>query len=76
MVKYEYMCRQCGDIEETEFPMGTAPSTIGECLRCDSTVMHRLFSPVAVSFKGSGFYRTDNRKTKRVRASAKVGGNQ
>jgi len=72
---YVYKCPSCTYTEEVDFPMGTAPEVIDVCLACDSSIMYRKYLPSAVSFKGSGFYTTDNPKTKHVRSSLKVGGN-
>ena len=52
---YEYKCRN-GHLFETVQSMMDAPLT--ECQECGAPV-ERVFHPVAVHFKGSGFYTTD-----------------
>jgi putative FmdB family regulatory protein len=57
---YVYKCKQCGLRFErfqrvTEDPVGICPECSGE--------VRRVFQPVGIVFKGSGFYATDNRKT-------------
>jgi putative FmdB family regulatory protein len=58
MPTYEYRCKQCGQHLEivqsfTDDPLTTCPACEGE--------LRKVFSPIGVSFKGSGFYRTDSR---------------
>lgn len=74
MVRYVYKCtnKQCDNIEEREFPMGKAPEEADICLDCAAGALIRAYVPVAVSFKGSGFYRTDNPKTKHVSTQMEV----
>jgi putative FmdB family regulatory protein len=52
---YEYRCDQ-GHTFEVMQRMSDDPLT--SCTTCDSAVQ-RVFHPVAVHFKGSGFYTTD-----------------
>lgn len=69
MPTYVYKCDNSGFTYEINFPMGTAPDTV-EC-GCGSP-MRRVFLPTAVSFKGSGFYKTDHPKTSKVSTRVKV----
>jgi putative FmdB family regulatory protein len=55
---YEYRCER-GHIFEVTQRMTDDPVT--SCSTCDAPVQ-RVFHPVAVHFKGSGFYTTDYRK--------------
>ena len=55
---YEYRCEQ-GHTFEVLQRMSDDP--LSTCTACDSSV-RRLFHPVAVHFKGSGFHNTDYRK--------------
>jgi len=73
MPAYIYRC-PCGNEEELDFRMGTAPSN-WHCDECEGW-MKRVFLPIAVSFKGSGFYRTDNPKTTHVNTRVKVGNSE
>ena len=62
---YEYRCRKGHDFEVMQ-SMGDEPVTT--CRECGAPV-DRVFRPVAVHFKGSGFYTTDYGR-KRSGASA------
>jgi putative FmdB family regulatory protein len=69
---YEYRCEN-GHLFEVMQKMSDAPVTA--CATCGATVQ-RVFHPIAVHFKGSGFYNTDYGTSKRKRemdASAKSG---
>ena len=69
---YEYRCEN-GHLFEVMQKMSDAPVTI--CETCSAPVQ-RVFHPIAVHFKGSGFYNTDYGTSKRKRemdASAKSG---
>ena len=55
---YEYQCER-GHTFEALQRMSDDP--LSTCTQCDSSV-RRLFRPVAIHFKGSGFYNTDYRK--------------
>lgn len=57
---YEYKCKQCGLRFERFQRVTEAPVT--SCPECSGAVQ-RVFQPVGIVFKGSGFYATDNRKT-------------
>ena len=59
MPVYEYECEKCHLRFEMKRPFGEDGS--GFCPQCGSEAQ-RVFSPVAIIFKGSGFYSTDNRK--------------
>ena len=58
---YEYRCEK-GHTFEVLQRMSDDP--ISKCEVCGAPV-HRVFHPVAVHFKGSGFYNTDYGKQKR-----------
>ena len=69
---YEYRCEN-GHVFEVMQKMSDGPVT--ECETCGAPVQ-RVFHPIAVHFKGSGFYNTDYGTAKRKRendASAKSG---
>jgi putative FmdB family regulatory protein len=71
---YQYSCTDCGEQVEavqkfTDEPLKTCPACGGR--------LRKVFSPVGVVFKGSGFYRTDSRATSKPTAgkdSSKEGG--
>jgi putative FmdB family regulatory protein len=60
---YEYRCEQ-GHTFEVMQRMSDDP--VSSCHTCESPVQ-RVFHPVAVHFKGSGFYNTDYGTRKRSR---------
>ena len=59
---YEYRCEK-GHTFEVLQRMSDEP--VKKCEVCGAPV-HRVFHPVAVHFKGSGFYNTDYGKQKRA----------
>ena len=72
---YEYRCEN-GHLFEVMQKIADAPVTV--CETCAAPVQ-RVFHPIAVHFKGSGFYNTDYGTSKRKReqeASAKSGGDK
>ena len=56
---YEYECTNCGLRFERHQRISDDPVTV--CPECAGQV-RRVFQPVGVIFKGSGFYVTDNRR--------------
>ena len=58
MPTYEYACTECGDHTEVVQSISDAPLTT--CTVCGG-LLRKVFSPVGIVFKGSGFYRTDSR---------------
>lgn len=59
MPRYEYKCRKC----EKNFDVTHGINdTVERCVHCDSTDIRRVFHPVGIVFKGSGFYATDSKK--------------
>lgn len=69
MPKYEYACKSCGQRLEVTQSFSDAPLT--ECEACGGP-LRKVFSAPAITFKGSGFYRTDNiyRRTGEPKADA------
>ena len=53
---YEYACTSCG--ERTEAKQGFDDPPLEDCPYCGGK-LRKLFSPVGIVFKGSGFYSTD-----------------
>lgn len=56
---YEYACTACG--ERTEAKQGFDDPPLTECPHCGGS-LRKLYSPVGIVFKGSGFYSTDAKK--------------
>lgn len=59
MPTYQYACTSCGEQVEAVQRFSDDPLTV--CTACGGT-LRKVFSPVGIVFKGSGFYRTDSRK--------------
>jgi putative FmdB family regulatory protein len=55
---YQYACTECGDRSEVVQRFSDDPLTV--CSACGGK-LRKIFSPVGIVFKGSGFYRTDSR---------------
>ncbi|HEX3194155.1 MAG TPA: FmdB family zinc ribbon protein [Streptosporangiaceae bacterium] len=60
MPTYQYSCTECGEPLETVQKFSDEPLTV--CPACGGR-LRKVFSPVGIVFKGSGFYRTDSRKS-------------
>jgi putative FmdB family regulatory protein len=58
MPTYEYACTRCGQHVEVVQSMSDARLT--ECGACGGP-LRKVFAPIGIVFKGSGFYRTDSR---------------
>ena len=58
MPTYEYACTECG--EHTDVVQSFSDPPLATCPVCGGAV-RKVFSPVGIVFKGSGFYRTDSR---------------
>jgi putative FmdB family regulatory protein len=56
---YQYTCTECGEPVEVVQKFTDEPLTV--CTACGGR-LRKVFSPVGIVFKGSGFYRTDSRK--------------
>ena len=59
---YEYQCDDCGDSFEVFQKMSDDP--LDECEKCGGP-LRKVLHPVAIHFKGSGFYTTDYGKGSR-----------
>ena len=58
MPTYEYRCRDCGHSFDIVQKMSDDPLT--HCPECGGP-LRKVFTAPAISFKGSGFYATDQR---------------
>ncbi len=58
MPTYQYTCTDCGEPVEAVQKFTDAPLAV--CAACGGR-LRKVFSPVGIVFKGSGFYRTDSR---------------
>jgi len=68
---YEYQCDECGTLFEVMQRMSDDPLT--ECEKCGGS-LRKVLHPVAIHFKGSGFYTTDYGKGSGRRAGTKESG--
>ena len=60
MPTYAYACKECG--HAFDIFQSFSANTLTECPQC-SGVLRKKFGNVGVTFKGSGFYRTDSRSS-------------
>lgn len=66
MPTYQYRCTDCTN--ELEAVQRFTDPALTECPDC-SGQLRKVFSPVGVVFKGSGFYATDNRTKGKANAA-------
>lgn len=59
MPTYQYACTTCGEQVEAVQRFSDDPLTV--CPACGGA-LRKMFLPVGIVFKGSGFYRTDSRQ--------------
>ena len=59
MPTYEYRCTACDEHLEVVQSFKDEPLT--KCPNCGKKALRKVFSPVGIVFKGSGFYKTDSR---------------
>ncbi len=56
---YTYRCDNCGVQFERRQKFSDDPLT--QCPECEHVALRKVYLPVGIVFKGSGFYATDNR---------------
>lgn len=56
---YTYRCDNCGVQFDRRQSFSDAPLT--RCPECSKKTLRKVYQPVGIVFKGSGFYATDNR---------------
>lgn len=66
MPTYEYVCTSCG--RHLDVVQRFSDEPLEKCEVCGGKI-RRVFHPVGVMFKGSGFYSTDSRTSKRSKTS-------
>jgi putative FmdB family regulatory protein len=57
---YSYRCTECDNAFDIQ--QALSDDSLTECPSCKGK-LRKLFNTVGVTFNGSGFYRTDSRKT-------------
>ena len=68
MPTYSYRCRDC-DVE-FDIQQAFSDDPLTTCPECQGS-LRKLFSPVGVTFQGSGFYRTDSRAEAKKSSASK-----
>ncbi|MEV0614842.1 FmdB family zinc ribbon protein [Nonomuraea sp. NPDC050404] len=66
MPTYQYACNDCG--EQLEVVQKFTDDALTVCPACQGN-LRKVFSAVGIVFKGSGFYKTDNRSSSSSAAS-------
>jgi len=59
MPVYTYRCTNCGVQFEKHQTFDEQPLT--RCPECNKKALRKIYTPVGIVFKGSGFYATDHR---------------
>ena len=70
MPTYSYACTTCGHAFDIHQSFSDDSLTV--CPECEGK-LRKVFSSVGVVFKGSGFYRTDNRSDAKTSSAAATG---
>jgi putative FmdB family regulatory protein len=70
MPTYEYACKSCG--EHVEVVQSFRDDPLTECPACGGP-LRKVFAPVGIVLKGSGFYKTDSRATSKPSAKSDSG---
>jgi putative FmdB family regulatory protein len=68
---YTYRCDNCGVQFERQQKFSDAP--LKECPECHAKQLRKVYTPVGIVFKGSGFYATDHRSPSGMTSSTKTG---
>ena len=59
MPVYTYRCENCGvQFDQTQ---KFTDDALTKCPECGKNALHKVYTPVGIVFKGSGFYATDHR---------------
>ncbi len=67
MPTYEYACKSCGHRLEVVQKFTDDPLT--DCPECQGP-LRKVFGNVGITFKGSGFYKTDSRSSSKSSSSS------
>lgn len=59
MPTYSYECQACGT--QLDQYQKFTDEALTKCPKCKKNKLRRVFSPAAIVFKGSGWYKTDSR---------------
>jgi len=69
---YQYACTNAEGKHEFELVQSFTDAPVSECPECGAPV-RKVYGSVGVVFKGSGFYRTDSRKSASASETASSG---
>ena len=65
---YTYHCDSCGiQFEKTQ---KFSDPVLNWCPECNKKALRKVYTPVGIVFKGSGFYSTDNKSPSGLKRSA------
>ena len=70
MPVYTYHCENCG--VQFDHQQKFSDKHLTRCPECNHNSLRRVYTPIGVVFKGSGFYVTDNRSASTSRTSKPV----
>ena len=70
MPTYEYACKGCG--QHLEVVQSFTDDPLTECPSCGGS-LRKVFGSIGITFKGSGFYKTDSRAGAGADAGAGAG---
>jgi len=70
MPAYDYRCPSCGHVFEV---VRTITDRSDEACPVCAATAKRVFTPVGIAFKGSGFYNTDSRSRPKSEESSPTG---
>ncbi len=59
MPTYTYRCENCG--VQFEHQQRFTDTPLKRCPECEQDTLRKVYTPVGIVFKGSGFYATDHR---------------
>jgi putative FmdB family regulatory protein len=68
---YTYRCENCGVQFERQQKFSDQPLT--RCPECSKKSLRKVYTPVGIVFKGSGFYATDHRSPSGTRSKNEAG---
>ena len=69
MPTYEYACKSCG--KHLEVVQSFTDDPLTECPSCQGA-LRKVFGSVGITFKGSGFYKTDSRSSSKSKSEPKT----
>lgn len=70
MPVYTYRCHNCGVQFDRRKNLDDKP--LNRCPECGKDALHKVYLPVGIVFKGSGFYATDHRSPSGQRTTKKA----